>query len=102
MNSQAEDKQFKKMTETPVGRLLRALALPTILSMLVSNVYNLVDAYFVGRINTSASGAIETPPAPIRWPRFPGFKNCSKSAIYAPNLLKICSQHFQEIIIHYA
>ena len=37
----------------------------------------------------SASGAIETPPAPIRCPRLPGFRYCSKSAIYAPSPRKI-------------
>ena len=39
--------------------------------------------------STSASGAIETPPAPIRCPRLPGFRYCSKSAIYAPSPRKI-------------
>lgn len=56
MNEQ--EAQFKKMTETPVPRLLISLAVPTVISMLVSAVYNSADAYFVSRIGTSASGAV--------------------------------------------
>lgn len=49
---------FKKMTETPIPKLITILAIPTIISMLVSNVYNLADTYFVGKLGVSASGAI--------------------------------------------
>ena len=49
---------FKKMTETPIPNLITILAIPTIISMLVSNVYNLVDTFFVGKLGVSASGAI--------------------------------------------
>ena len=54
----AQDKQLKKMTETPIPRLVASLAVPTVISMLVSAVYNSADAYFVSRIGTSASGAV--------------------------------------------
>lgn len=50
--------QYEKITQTPVERLIGTMALPTVISMLVTNVYNLADAYFVGQVNTSASGAI--------------------------------------------
>ena len=56
MNEQ--DIQYKKMTETPIPKLVSSLAVPTIISMLVSAVYNSADAYFVSRIGTSASGAV--------------------------------------------
>ena len=46
------------MTETPITRLIISLAVPTVISMLVSAVYNSADAYFVSRIGTSASGAV--------------------------------------------
>ena len=46
------------MISEPVTGLILRLAVPTILSMLVTNIYNLVDAYFVGNLGTSASGAI--------------------------------------------
>lgn len=52
------DKQYKMMTETPVSKLVLKLALPTILSMLITSIYNLADTYFVGQISTAASGAV--------------------------------------------
>jgi len=53
-----EARQYKKMILTPPGKLVFTLAVPTVISMLITMVYNLVDAYFVGKINTSASAAI--------------------------------------------
>lgn len=53
-----EDEQYKRMTETPVERLICQLALPTITSMLVTAIYNSADAYFVGKLGKSASGAV--------------------------------------------
>lgn len=50
--------QFKKMTETPVPKLIVMLAIPTIISMLVTSLYNMVDTAFVGQLGTSASGAV--------------------------------------------
>ena len=46
------------MTETPIPKLVTSLAVPTVISMLVSNVYNMVDTFFVSRLGTSASGAV--------------------------------------------
>ena len=50
--------QRKRMLETPVNRLIPTLAAPTIVSMLVTSVYNMADTYFVSQLNTSASGAV--------------------------------------------
>ena len=52
-----QDSQYKKMTETPVGRLIITLGLPTTVSMLITNIYNMADSYFVSRISLSAGGA---------------------------------------------
>ena len=49
--------QRTKMLETPVDRLILSLAAPTIVSMLVTSIYNMADTYFVSQLNTSASGA---------------------------------------------
>ncbi len=49
--------QYKKMTETPITRLISSLSVPTIISMLITTVYNITDTYFVSKINVSASGA---------------------------------------------
>ena len=50
--------QYDRMIQTPVPRLIIRLAIPTVLSMMVTNLYNVVDTAFVGRLGTSASGAV--------------------------------------------
>lgn len=52
------ERRFRKMTETPVQKLILELAIPPIISMLISSIYNMADTYFVSRISTSASGAV--------------------------------------------
>lgn len=54
---EAQKRQFQKMTEEPIGKLLVGLSIPTILSMMITNIYNMVDTAFVGRLGNSASGA---------------------------------------------
>ena len=56
-NLTAAEKQFKKMTETPVEKLIVSLALPTVVSMLITMIYNAADTFFVSKIGVSASGA---------------------------------------------
>ena len=56
--SQNSETQFKKMTETPVPKLIISLAIPTIISMLVSSIYNMADTFFVSQLGTSAAGAV--------------------------------------------
>ena len=46
------------MTQTPIPNLVATLAVPTIISMLVTSVYNMADTYFVGQIGTSATAAV--------------------------------------------
>jgi putative MATE family efflux protein len=46
------------MLNMPPGRLIAKLSVPTVISMLVSGVYNLGDTFFVGKLGTSASGAV--------------------------------------------
>lgn len=50
--------QYEKMTQAPLTKLLIKLSIPTIISMLITNVYNMVDTAFVGLLGTSASGAV--------------------------------------------
>ena len=50
--------QYQKMTETPVKRLIIKLSIPTIISMLVTSIYNLADTFFVSKLGESASGAV--------------------------------------------
>ena len=51
------DAQYRKMTETPVPKLIITLGIPTIISMLITNIYNMADSYFVSQISLSAGGA---------------------------------------------
>ena len=53
-----EEKEYEKMTKTPVKGLIISLAIPTIISMLVTAIYNLADTFFVSRLGISASGAV--------------------------------------------
>ncbi len=52
------EERYIRMTTRPVSRLIPALAVPTMVSMMVTTFYNMVDTYFVGRISTSATGAV--------------------------------------------
>lgn len=55
---QKQQTQYIKMTTMPVEKLVATLAIPTILSMLVNNIYNMVDTAFVGKFGTSPSAAV--------------------------------------------
>lgn len=55
--NELQQKQYDRMTTEPVGKLLFTLSVPTIISMMVTNIYNLVDTAFVGTLGTSESGA---------------------------------------------
>jgi putative MATE family efflux protein len=62
MEGQMDEKQeqnFHQMTEVPVGRLICKLALPCIISMLVTAFYNMADTFFVGMLKSNAAtGAV--------------------------------------------
>lgn len=45
------------MTETPVAKLILSLGIPTTVSMLITNIYNMADSYFVSQVSLSAGGA---------------------------------------------
>ena len=49
---------YIKMTRTPVEKLIIRLGIPTTISMLITNIYNLVDTYYVGTLGDSAQGAV--------------------------------------------
>ena len=53
-----QNQQFHNMTETPIGKLITTLSVPTIISMLVTSIYNMADTFFVSKLGTSASGAV--------------------------------------------
>ena len=48
---------YEKMTRSPLTRLIISLGIPTTISMLVTNIYNMVDTYFVGTLGESQQAA---------------------------------------------
>ena len=46
------------MLNAPVSRVIPKMAIPTIISMLITAIYNMADTFFVSQIGTSASGAV--------------------------------------------
>lgn len=53
-----QDAKYLRMTTEPVPRLILEMAVPTILSMLVTNLYNLADTFFIGQTNTQSTAAL--------------------------------------------
>lgn len=54
----ALDAYYNKMTKTKISVLIIKLGIPTTISMLITNIYNLVDTYFVGSLGESQQAAI--------------------------------------------
>lgn len=50
--------KYTFLTQAPVHRVIGAMAIPTIISMLLTSMYNLVDTFFVGKINTQSTAAV--------------------------------------------
>ena len=46
------------LTAGPIHKVVITMAVPTIISMLVTSLYNIADTYFVGQINTQATAAV--------------------------------------------
>lgn len=57
-NTTTQHDQYYEMANAPVNRIIPKLAVPTIISMLVTSIYNMADTFFVSQLGTSASGAI--------------------------------------------
>ncbi len=53
----ATDAYYDKMTKTPLAKLIISLGIPTTISMLITNIYNMVDTYFVGTLGESQQAA---------------------------------------------
>lgn len=54
-----QEEKFIQMTQPPVGGLILRLAVPCIVSMLVTTFYNMADTFFVGMLKSNAAtGAV--------------------------------------------
>ena len=58
MKFQSVEEKRIYMTEQPVEKLVCRLAVPTIMSMLVTSFYNMADTFFVGKLNTQSTAAV--------------------------------------------
>ena len=58
MKGMSPEKRTQMMLEAPVRSVIPRLAIPTIISMLITAIYNMADTFFVSQIGTSASGAV--------------------------------------------
>lgn len=54
----SHEAHYRRMAEAPVSSLVVNLAIPSIITMLISSIYNMADTFFVSQINISASGAV--------------------------------------------
>lgn len=50
--------EYRRMTETSVPRLVIRLSLPTVLSQMITSIYNMADTFFVTRLGDSAVGGV--------------------------------------------
>lgn len=53
-----QEEKFVQMTTTPIPKLICSLAVPTIISMLVTSFYNMADTFFVGKLDTQSTAAV--------------------------------------------
>ncbi|MBO7609367.1 MAG: MATE family efflux transporter [Muribaculaceae bacterium] len=49
---------FNFLTEAPVPKVIGTLSVPTIISMLITTIYNMADTFFVGKIDTQSTAAV--------------------------------------------
>ena len=52
------DERYQMMTQAPVKRLILKMSVPTIISMMVTSIYNMVDSFFVGHLSTEAVAGV--------------------------------------------
>lgn len=53
-----QEEKYIQMTTTPIPKLICSLAVPTIISMLVTSFYNMADTFFVGKLDTQSTAAV--------------------------------------------
>lgn len=58
MKFESAEQKRNFMLEEPVEKLVCRLAVPTILSMLVTSFYNMADTFFVGKLDTQSTAAV--------------------------------------------
>ncbi len=54
----SQEEKFQMMTTAPIPSLIGKMAVPTIISMLITSIYNIADTFFVSRLGTSATASV--------------------------------------------
>ncbi len=53
-----QEEKHSQMTQTAIPKLIKRLSTPTLITMMITSVYNLCDTYFVGTLGTEQSAAV--------------------------------------------
>ena len=53
----AQEEKFQMMTTASIPSLIGKMAVPTIISMLITSIYNIADTFFVSKLGTSATAS---------------------------------------------
>lgn len=53
-----QEEKFQMMTTAPIPSLIGKMAVPTIISMLITSIYNIADTFFVSKLGTSATASV--------------------------------------------
>ena len=56
--NEGENERYDMLVNGDIRKVVPRLAVPTIISMMVSSIYNMADTFFVSQLGTSASGAV--------------------------------------------
>ncbi len=56
--SVSPEAEYRRMTEESVTKLVLTLSLPTVLSQMITSIYNMADTFFVTSLGDSAVGAV--------------------------------------------
>lgn len=59
IESISKEAKYVKMTETPENKLVMEFAVPAIIIMIITSIYNIVNAYFVGKLGTNEAAAVQ-------------------------------------------
>ncbi len=57
-NIRSSEAEYRRMTEESVTKLVMALSFPTVMSQMITSIYNMADTFFVTRLGDSAVGAV--------------------------------------------
>ena len=56
-SNESENERYEMLVNGDIHKVIPRLAVPTIISMMVSAIYNMADTFFVSQLGTSAGGA---------------------------------------------